>query len=109
MINLSLARSHNLSQVRTHDFDQIVRRFSPLLGGYGRRGHMTPDVVLDHLSHQAVHRTPNGGDDLQNVSAADFGFKRALDRLDLSPNTPNASQQLGLFPNGVRHSSSHLI
>jgi hypothetical protein len=86
-----------------HNFDQIVCRFSSLLRGNRRRSHMTPDVILDHLRHQAVHGTPNGGNDLQNLSAADFSFKCAFDRLDLSLDAPDPADQLGLVFDGVRH------
>src|SRR6516225_11717614 len=66
-------------------------------------GHMTPDVVLNHFRHQAVHRPPDRGDDLQHVGTAYFGFKRPLYCFDLPPNAAHAGEELGFFTYGVRH------
>jgi hypothetical protein len=62
---------------------------------------MTADMVLDYLCHQSIHGTPDGGDNLQHVSAADLGLKGAFDGFNLPTDTSHPSQQLGFFANGV--------
>ena len=62
---------------------------------------MTADMVLDYFCHQSIHRTADGGDNLQHVSAADLGFKCALDGFNLPTDTSHPSKQLGFFANGV--------
>jgi len=57
--------------------------------------HMMADVVLEKLSCQSVHGTSNRGDQHQHVSAAEFGFQRALDGLDLSLDATDTARELG--------------
>lgn len=43
--------------------------------------HMSAQVLLEHLSHQAVHRVSSAGDELKRRCAAVLILKSTLDRL----------------------------
>lgn len=68
---------------------------------------MAPDVILNHLGHQAIHGAADGGNDLEHVGTTDFGLERALNGLYLPTNASNASQKLGFLSNRVGHVMFH--
>ena len=65
---------------------------------------MAADMFLDHLCHEAVHGSADRGEHLQDIGAADLGFKGAFDGFDLPTNAPHPRQQLGFLANGMGHS-----
>ncbi len=65
--------------------------------------HMHPDVVLNDLSHQAVHCSSRGNHEMQNVGAALFFFDRTFQRFHLTADAAYSIQELGLFFDGVAH------
>jgi hypothetical protein len=72
-------------------------------GVRGRIDQMGADVVFDHLRHQARDRPANASDQVHNALAASFGFKPALDGIDLAADATHARQQLLFFANSVCH------
>jgi hypothetical protein len=62
------------------------------------------DVILQHNGKQSIHGAAAARDSLYDIGALHFGFKCALDRLDLSTNAANPVQQLGFFTSGMAHS-----
>jgi hypothetical protein len=52
------------------------------------------DVIFEKLDGQTVHGTTNRGDQHQYVGTAEFGFQRALDRLDLSLDAADTAGEL---------------
>jgi hypothetical protein len=69
----------------------------------GRSKNVLADMILHHLAHKAVDGAANGRDELQDVGAPDLLIERALDRLDLAPDTPNTLQQLVLLTYRMTH------
>src|SRR5580700_6361435 len=84
-----------LLQVRPHDLDQVLGPFG-LVWVLLVRGidHVMTDVIFEKLDCQPVHSTTNRGDQHQYVGAAEFGFQRALDRLDLSLDATDTAGEL---------------
>ena len=62
-----------------------------------------PNMILDDLSHQAVHRAARGDDEMEDVGASFFLLDRALERLDLAEDAAHPVQQLRFFFDGVSH------
>src|SRR3569832_1740285 len=61
------------------------------------------DVVFQQLGGEAVDGAAHRGHQHQHVGAAELGFQRALDRLDLSLDAPDPADQLRFVLDGVRH------
>jgi hypothetical protein len=68
-----------------------------------RINDMHPDMVLNDLSHQAVHCSARRDDEMEYVGAALFFFDRSFERVDLTENTPHSVQELGFLFNSMRH------
>jgi len=64
---------------------------------------MEEDVTLDQLRHEAVQRAAGGGHELEDLGAPVLLLDGALERLDLSTDTPDAADQLLFILGGVRH------
>ena len=62
---------------------------------------MKPNVVFDHLGHQAIDGAPRSDDEVQDRGAALFVVQRTLNRFDLAGDTPNPIEQLLFFLNRV--------
>jgi hypothetical protein len=98
-----------LSQVGMNDLDQLLGPLGAVAVGIACRvGDMEPDVVLHDLRHEAVHGAACGRYEMHDLGATSFTLERALDRLDLAADTPDAIQQLGFFANRVRHAPRSL-
>ena len=61
------------------------------------------NVIFEKLGRQSIHGTSHRCDEHQHVGATDLGFQRALDRLDLPLDAPDAADELGFVLDGVRH------
>ena len=92
------------SYARRHANDE---RFSfgtaRAFGVLRRIDDMQPDVILDHLGHQAVHGAARGDDQVQDGGAAFLVLERAFDRLDLAAHAPDPIKQFELLAFGVGH------
>ena len=62
-----------------------------------------PNMILDYLSHQAVHRAARSDDEMEDVGASFFLLDRALERLHLTEDAAHPVQQLGFFFDSVSH------
>jgi hypothetical protein len=62
-----------------------------------------PNMILDDLSHQAVHRAARSDDEMEDGGAAFFILDRALERLHLAEDAAHSVEQLGFFFDGVSH------
>jgi hypothetical protein len=54
---------------------------------------MAANMIFDHLSHQPIHRTANGGDDLKHVGTTDLCLKGAFDCFNL-PDFPKSERMI---------------
>src|SRR5262249_44708476 len=72
------------------------------LGVACRIDNVKPDVVFDHLTHQAGERTAGGDDQMQHTGATLFLFDCSLDRLDLAADPFDPVQELELLALGMR-------
>lgn len=93
-----------LFQVRMNDFDEFTRRIrikrARILLWIDQMG---PNVVLDHLCHQAGDGTPYARDHVHDPFALGFLSQRTLDRLDLTFDPADAGKELFLFPYCMAH------
>lgn len=93
-----------LFQVGVNDFDKFFRRIrierARILLWIDQMG---PNVVLDHLRHQAGDGTPYASDHVHDPFALGFLSQRTVDRLDLAFDPTDAGKELFLFPYGMAH------
>jgi len=54
-------------------------------------------MTLDDFCHEAVDRAADGRDELRGLRTARLGRERTLQGFDLAPDSPNATDQLGLL------------
>src|SRR5215471_20235852 len=89
-------------QIGLDRLDQLFRA-ALTLGALRGLDDVKPNMVLDHLGHQAVDGAARGDDQMQHRGAALFLLQGPLDRLDLAGDAPNAIEQLLLFLNRMAH------
>src|ERR1700691_1106348 len=63
-------------------------------------------VFIDVISKEAAHRSACRSDKLKGLRASRFAFERSLNSFDLTSDTTNALEELGLLANGVSHDGS---
>jgi len=90
--------------VWTDHFDEPVRRVrverARILLGVDEMG---PDVVFDHLGHQAGDAAANARDHVHDALAFGLFGQRPLDRFDLAANAADPGEQLFLFSDRMCH------
>jgi hypothetical protein len=95
------------SQVGLQRANQVLRGARLFTGGSAPRiEDMEPDVTLDHLRHQGIHRAPARGNAMQRPRALCFLLQVPFDSLDLPPDTTDPVEQLFLFLDGMCHRKS---
>jgi hypothetical protein len=70
-----------------------------------RIDHVMADVIFEKLGRQSVHSPTNRSDQHQHVGAAELGFQRALDRLDLSLDATDTAGELGFVLDRVHENN----
>src|SRR5437899_5015646 len=106
-----LLRAHQyflpLLQIGANDLDEFVGTFGAISVARDRR---TRDVrlcvILDHFRHESAHRAADSRDLLHDFCAALLRFEGPLQGFHLAADPAHASEQIGLFPNGVAHERS---
>ena len=103
MVHADPSDSTQLLEVRLNNFDQLFRASGTGAAFVIRIDDMHPDMVLNDLSHEAVHCSPGCDHQMKDVGAALFFFDRSFERLDLTENTSHSVQELGFLFDGMRH------
>lgn len=84
--------------------NEIVGRLRLFIG---RRGpgikNMKPDVSFDDLGHQSIHRSPAGGDVMQDIGTRCLLIERSLDGVYLASDASYAIEQFLFLFCGVSH------
>ena len=86
-----------------NDIDQFLGALGARTALVVRIDDVHPNVILDDLSHQAVHCAAGSDDEMKDVGASLFLLDRALERLDLTEDAAHSVQQLGFFFDSVSH------
>jgi hypothetical protein len=71
--------------------NHVISRF---FRGLGFARHVVADVILHQLTHQAVDRSPGGGEALKHVRARRIFFQGALDGFQLAHNLLGAIEEI---------------
>jgi hypothetical protein len=90
-----------------NDFDEFLGRNSlrRLPPGAGVN-HVFPDMILDHFGDEAVQGTAARSRLLKHISALIIRLHGAFDGFDLTAQSLDAIQQLGLLFGYVTHENS---
>ena len=90
-----------LLQIRLNDLDQLFRALTTGAPFMIRIDNMLPDMVLNDLSHQAVHGPARCDYQMENVGAALLFFDGAFQCFHLTENTSYSIQEFGLLFDGM--------
>ena len=86
-----------------NDIDQFLGAFCARTALVVRIDDVHPNMILDDLSHQAVHRAPRSDDEMEDGGASFFLLDRALEGLHLAEDAAHPVEQLGFFFDSVSH------
>jgi hypothetical protein len=82
-----------------HGFNQLLSSTGALKAA-DRIDDVEPDMILDHVGHQAAQGAARSDDEVESTSVL---LDRSLNRLDLATYAPHAVKELLFFAFGVRH------
>ena len=86
-----------------NDIDQFLGAFCARTALVVRIDDVHPNMILDDLSHLAVHRAARGDDEMEDGGASFFLLDCALEGLDLTEDAAHSVEELGFFFDGVSH------
>src|SRR5262249_42824685 len=96
----------SLFQIRPDALDEVVRGGLRRAAAPPTRERMFPDVILEHLGHQPVHRAARGGDQAQHIPAWRVAVERTRDGVHLAADSGDAVCKAGLVLERVGHKDS---
>jgi hypothetical protein len=92
---------HSL-EISLHGFNQLLSSTGALKAA-DRIDDVEPDMILDHVGHQAAQGAARSDDEVEYIGATSVLLDRSLNRLDLATYAPHAVKELLFFAFGVRH------
>src|ERR1700719_1697249 len=93
----------DLSEVRLNNIDQFFGALGARTALVVRIDDVHPNMLLDDLSHQAVHRAARSDDQMEDGGASFFILDRALEGLHLAEDAAHSVEELGFFFDSVSH------